>query len=173
MSRFKDFDETKPVAYSNTNGELQVRSMSWYDINTFADLQLRNKEHLFPWEIAYRSKSGTSVSEYGIWLGDVPIGKITLWNIDKLENSCKLSYWVDQDYCNKGYMTKALDYVISYASSNLGIKSYLAPVQDSNNSSIRVLEKLQFNRLGPAVYETLDGTLINHYIYSRNTDANL
>lgn len=173
MSRFKDFDSPKDVAYIGKSNDIQVRTLAWLDIELFSNLKKANQDHISNWEIRYTPNPGMGATEFGVWLGETPIGMITLWDIDKIQHVCKVSYWIDKDHCNKGYMTKALDHVLGFATTVLSIERFLAPVQLDNEASVKVLEKLNFSKLGPAVYESLDGTLTTHYIYVRNTDANL
>jgi RimJ/RimL family protein N-acetyltransferase len=173
MARFKNFDTNDVQVFSKKDGELTVRTMAWSDINTFSDLRNKNKDHVSKWEIVYLGNPATTSIDFGIWLGDTPIGKVTLWNVDKIQGSSKVSYWIDQDHCGNGYMTKALNDVVEYAFANLNIKEISAPVQLDNEISISLLEKLQFTKLGRSVYETLDGTLVTHYVYVRNLNANL
>jgi RimJ/RimL family protein N-acetyltransferase len=173
MARFRDFDSDGTEVYDKVDGDLHVRTMAWSDINVFSELQNKNKAHISKWEITYQINPGMTSIDFGVWLGENAIGKITLWNIDKIQNVCKVSYWIDADHSGKGYMTTALDFVVSYAFSNLNMFEIVVPVQPGNDPSIRVLEKLKFTRLGQSVFETLDGRLVTHYIYVRNVNANL
>jgi RimJ/RimL family protein N-acetyltransferase len=173
MTRFRDFDEKEVESYSSGDDELYVKSMAWSDIQLFADLHTKNKGHLRQWEIPYAVNAGMGVVDFGIWLGKVPVGKITLWNIDKIEGTSKVSYWIDEDLCGNGYMTKALSDVIEYTFSSLDIKKLVVPVQPDNQGSIRVLEKLNFTKLGRSVFKTVDDKLTTHYIYVRSIDADL
>jgi RimJ/RimL family protein N-acetyltransferase len=173
MTRFRDFDTNDVQVFSKKYEDLNVRTMAWSDINTFSDLKEKNKDHVSRWEITSLGGPTTTSIDFGIWLGDIPIGKITLWSFDKVQGRSKVSYWLDQDYCGNGYMTKALGIVVDYAFSNLNIKEISAPVQLDNEISISLLEKLEFTKLGRSVFETLDGTLVTHYIYVRNLDGNL
>ena len=173
MARFRDFDSDGTEVYDKVDGDLHVRTMAWSDINVFSELQNKNKAHISKWEITYQINPGMTSIDFGVWLGENAIGKITLWNIDKIQNVCKVSYWIDADHSGNGYMTTALDFVVSYAFSNLNMFEIVVPVQPRNDPSIRVLEKLKFTRLGQSVFETLDGRLVTHYIYVRNVNANL
>jgi RimJ/RimL family protein N-acetyltransferase len=173
MSRYRDFDADSSQVYDKVDGDLHVRTMAWSDINTFSELQHKNKEHIKAWEINYQSNPGMSSIDFGIWIGETPVGKVTLWNIDKVQGNCKASYWIDSEHCGNGYMTSALGDVVEYAFSNLNMFEIVVPVQPGNDPSIKVLEKLKFIRLGQSVYETLDGKLVSHYIYVRNIHANI
>ena len=86
-----------------------------------------------------------------------PIGFIEM-KINK--NIGELSYIFDYDYCNKGYCTEACQEIINSCFNNLNIKIIKANIVENNNSSIRVLEKLNFKYINT---ETIDNTKFFNY----------
>lgn len=79
---------------------------------------------------------------FAIRLKDNPrlIGAIGL-HLDKNHNKAELGYWLDKEYWNKGYATEAVEAVIRFGFSNLGLRRIFATFFDFNLASGRVLRK--------------------------------
>lgn len=77
------------------------------------------------------------------------IGVIALNNIIMgIFKSCYLSYKLDKDEINKGYMTEAVKKVIDIAFNELGLHRIEANIMPRNKSSLKVTEKLNFKNEG-------------------------
>lgn len=76
-----------------------------------------------------------------------PIG-ITGLSIDEDNNIGRLGYIYDYDYTNKGYCTEACKALIDIGFNKLKLNKISADTIKGNNSSIRVLEKLNFKLEG-------------------------
>ncbi len=76
-----------------------------------------------------------------------PIG-ISGLSIDEDNNIGKIGYIYDYDYTNKGYCTEACRKLIEVGFKKLKLNKICADTVKGNNSSIRVLEKLNFKLEG-------------------------
>ena len=76
-----------------------------------------------------------------------PIGFLGL-NTDETNINAELSYIFDYDYCNKGYCTEACEKLIDIGFNKLKLNKIYANTIEGNNSSKRVLEKLNFKLEG-------------------------
>lgn len=83
-------------------------------------------------------------------------------------NSCVLGYKMDNNYCNKGYMTECLQFAIhQIVAREYSTHRFEAMVLPNNYSSIRVLEKLGFEKEGISRdYAKLNGIWRDHFRYS-------
>lgn len=70
------------------------------------------------------------------------------FDIDDVNNSAEISYIFDYDYCNKGYCTEACEKIINVGFSKLKLNRIYADTIEDNNSSKRVLEKMNFKHEG-------------------------
>lgn len=66
--------------------------------------------------------------------------------------SAFLSYKLDENYINQGYMTMAISMLVSYAFEELHLHRIEANVMPRNNASLRVLEKNHFENEGSSKY---------------------
>ncbi len=76
------------------------------------------------------------------------IGTCGLGNFDMPARRAELGYALNRSEWNKGYATEALKGVLDYAFNQMCINRVEAMVTPGNNSSLRVLEKLNFQREG-------------------------
>ncbi|MEG0310336.1 MAG: GNAT family N-acetyltransferase [Eubacterium sp.] len=80
---------------------------------------------------------------------DLIIGMFALNNIVKgAFESCYLSYRLDKDYLNKGFMTEALSISIKIAFQSLHLHRIEANIMPKNKPSLKVVEKLNFQNEG-------------------------
>ena len=80
--------------------------------------------------------------------GKSDVKVIGLKSIDLVNRKANLGYWIGEGYWNKGIATAAVQLVISYAFSTLGLEEIYACVFLENKASIRVLEKNGMNKIG-------------------------
>lgn len=81
------------------------------------------------------------------------IGVIALNNV-VMESFCSafLSYKLDENYINQGYMTMAISMLVPYAFDELHLHRIEANVMPRNKASLRVLEKNNFENEGVSKY---------------------
>ena len=79
---------------------------------------------------------------------DQIIGTVTLFNFNLDNKRAEIGYGLDYNYWRKGYVTEALDALLSYAFDVLQLHRLEADVDPRNVGSIRTLEKMGFQREG-------------------------
>lgn len=79
---------------------------------------------------------------------DQIIGTVTLFNLNFDNKRAEIGYGLDHNYWRKGYVTEALDALLSYAFDVLQLHRLEADVDPRNVGSIRTLEKMGFQREG-------------------------
>jgi len=79
---------------------------------------------------------------------DQVIGTVTLFNLNFDNKRAEIGYGLDYNYWRKGYVTEALDALLSYAFDVLELHRLEADVDPRNEGSIRTLEKMGFQREG-------------------------
>ena len=142
-----------------------IRVVSTDDAEALADLLVRNRDFLAPWdpvrEDAYFTADGQRTLltralqryEQGIdWpgvvtVGDEPVGRVNLNNV-VLGAFCSadLGYWVDSARNGHGIATAAVAAVVQVAFTELGLHRVQAGTLLHNRGSQRVLERNGFTR---------------------------
>ena len=79
---------------------------------------------------------------------DQIIGTTTLFNLSFDNHRCELGYGLDRAEWGKGYMQEALRALLDYAFNVLDLHRLEADVDPRNENSIRIVEKLGFQREG-------------------------
>lgn len=90
---------------------------------------------------------------FGIYLNEAGelIGSVTLFEVLRGPlQSCFIGYALDKHRNGKGYMTEAVQLVVSYAFDELKLHRIEAGVMPHNIGSIKVLEKSGFHKEGIA-----------------------
>lgn len=77
-----------------------------------------------------------------------PVGDIMLYGIDWKSRSGALGYAIHPDEAGQGYATEASDLCLRHAFTGMGLHRIHAKVVAGNEASMRVLEKLGFEREG-------------------------
>ena len=96
------------------------------------------------------------------------IGTVSFRNISQTFYQCAtLGYKMDKDYRRKGYMSEAITKGMEIMDKELHLHRVEAIVLPSNEPSIRLLEKLDFQREGLIRDKVfLNGQWEDHYLYS-------
>lgn len=79
---------------------------------------------------------------------DALIGTATLFNLDFTHRRAEIGYGLDRAQWKNGYMQEALNALLNYSFTELELHRLEADVDPRNNSSIRTLERLGFQREG-------------------------
>lgn len=79
---------------------------------------------------------------WGIQLGNILIGSISIVNVDEHDQKATLGYCLAKDYWSNGYTTEAVKAVIKFILLDVGLNRIEASCSLNNKSSIRVLEKV-------------------------------
>jgi RimJ/RimL family protein N-acetyltransferase len=76
------------------------------------------------------------------------LGTCTLFRIDACNGRAELGYGLGSQYWSKGYMLEALTALFAYTFGTLALRRLEADVDPRNESSLRILGKLGFQREG-------------------------
>lgn len=82
----------------------------------------------------------------GQLIGEVILSEVVRYNLQ----SCWIGYFLDKDFNGKGYMTEAVQLVVSYAFTELELHRIEAGVMPHNTGSMKVLLKAGFTKEGIA-----------------------
>jgi [ribosomal protein S5]-alanine N-acetyltransferase len=167
-----------------------IRVVSEEDAGPLADVLVRNRHFLAPWdpvrEDTYFTADGQRVLlaqalrryQQGIdWpgvitVGDEPVGRVNLNNV-VLGAFCSadLGYRVDQAHNGRGVATAAVGAVVQVAFAELGLHRVQAGTLLHNRGSQRVLERNGFTSIGVAPrYINIAGRWQDHLLYQRLAD---
>ncbi len=96
---------------------------------------------------AFRQKA---LFEWGVTLGkeNRVIGTCTLFHIDEQNRRAEIGYALAREYWGQGLMSEALTTLLKYAFSTLDLHRIEADVDPRNEPSVRILERLGFQREG-------------------------
>ena len=181
--------ETRPLLRSDG---LILRFPVMSDYASWAELRGRSREHLVPWEpqwaddelsrVSYKTRLRHYERElreqvgYAFFIfravdGQL-LGGLTLTNVRRgVTQSCAIGYWTGVSHTSRGYMTRAVKTVRSFAFEGLRLHRVEAACLPSNIASVRVLEKAGFQREGLArKYLLINGTWQDHVLFSSLRD---
>lgn len=80
--------------------------------------------------------------------GGQVIGTCTLFHLDPANAKAELGYGLASAHWGKGYMTEALTALLDFAFASLKLRRLEADVDPRNENSLRILDKLGFQREG-------------------------
>jgi ribosomal-protein-serine acetyltransferase len=90
---------------------------------------------------------GTEFQFY-IFLDDVPVGSMGLNRVNPMQGHCEIGYWIRSDVAGRGLTTEAASAVVSFAFDDVRLHRAELHAGLDNVGSIRVAEKLGFQREG-------------------------
>ena len=90
---------------------------------------------LYQWGVALRSD-------------DTVIGTCTLAHVDARNRRAEIGFALRRDHWGRGYMSEATHTLLQFAFEKLGLNRVEADVDPRNEASIRLLERLGFQREG-------------------------
>ncbi|QCK15662.1 GNAT family N-acetyltransferase [Mangrovivirga cuniculi] len=95
------------------------------------------------------------------------VGAAGFNNHEKEHKKAEIGFWLLPEYWNKGIMSEVLPLVIKNAQSDLDIHRIEAYVEDGNESSARLLKRLNFKKEGTLYHsEIKNGKFIDVHIYA-------
>src|SRR5665213_120291 len=99
--------------------------------------------------------------------GDTLLGGLTMAQIQRgVSQSATIGYWMGKAYAGKGFMTAAVRSVVTFAFDSLHLNRVDAACLPHNAASIRLLEKVGFQREGYArKYLCIDGRWQDHLLF--------
>jgi ribosomal-protein-alanine N-acetyltransferase len=163
---------TTPLESPIIAGEgVYMRPPNLADYSTWAELRAESRAFLTPWEPTWpaddltRSAFRRRIRRYQDEIRDdhaypffifrqadqILLGGITLSNVTRgMTQTATLGYWMGERYANRGYMTRAVRSLAPFAFGALRLHRLEAACLPHNVASMRLLEKLGFQREGLA-----------------------
>lgn len=161
-TRTKDFGGDFDISPAHLHhGPVSVRTLSLKESMDFLSARDTEEDSIGPYQIVDTSKKPKI--PFGIFIKATPVGEVTLWNIRN--GACNISYWVSENYRNKGIASVAIALVVDYAFDSLGIEEIEAPILEENEASKALIQKLFFTLSGYEIYTGKDGIPRPHEIY--------
>lgn len=169
----------------------RLRLIAPADSAVLAELQVRNRTYLSPWEPTRSEQFFTDAGQRAdidaalerhdrgdaaplVILDDdgSVVGRLTLSGIVRGPfQSCAMGYWVTQERTGRGLATDAVATALTYAFTTLGLHRVQAETLLGNKPSQRVLQRNGFQQFGLAPrYLKIAGTWQDHLMFQRLTD---
>ena len=127
--------------------EATKRQMDWYE-------KSYNDGTGHPWKIVDK-------------ISDKEMGVVAYYFFKAEHKKAEIGFWLFPEYWNKGVITEVLRRVIEYCQLEKGIHRLEAFVEEGNEASCRVLEKLGFVCEGKMnECEIKNGRYINLFVYA-------
>lgn len=157
------------------------------DHAAWAELRSESRAFLKPWEptwpaddlsrLAFRRRLKRYVREleqdqaYPFFVfeaGGALVGGVTVSQIRRgVSQTCSIGYWMGQPYAGRGLMTAAVRSLRPFVFDALKLRRIEAACLPRNLASIRLLEKIGFEREGYArEYLCIDGVWQDHLLYA-------
>ena len=92
-------------------------------------------------------EAGTRLPMTILWRGQAA-GKISLRNLDDVNGSCELAYWLATHARGRGVMTRAVRELLSYGFQELAVRRGYLYADINNRGSCGVAERLGMRREG-------------------------
>ena len=88
--------------------------------------------------------------QWGIsrYIDDTVIGTCTLYHIDTRNRRAEIGYALGSKYWRNGYMLEALTLLLNYCFNSLNFHRLEADIDPNNTSSIKMVERLGFQKEG-------------------------
>jgi len=142
------------VLYFHLNNREHFEEFDGMPAKNFYTIQYQKNLLNCEYQLAVRNKG----TRFWIFEKNDPshiIGTVSIQKVERgIFQSCTLGYKLDKDYQHMGYMTEALEKVISIIFSELCLHRIEAFVHPKNAASIRLLNHLHFREEGIA-YESI------------------
>ena len=114
------------------------------------------------------AKTGELGLVFGIYSENEFIGCCSLNpQSDVYRINAEVGYWIGEPYWGNGYATEAVKQLVSIAFNQLDIHRVYAKIFECNVASMRVLEKIGFEKEAIIKLSVIkEGRIFNEYIYS-------
>jgi ribosomal-protein-alanine N-acetyltransferase len=187
MALFRSVAWSEPLPVIEGAGVF-LRTPQMADFAEWARLRAESRAFLVPWEPTWpeddltRGAFRRRLRRYAQELRDdlgypflifrasdrALIGGITLTNVRRgVAQAANVGYWIGASHARRGYMSAALATLVPYAYDSLRLRRIEAACLPNNAASIRLLEKLNFQREGYArQYLCIAGQWQDHLIYA-------
>lgn len=174
------------------NERVEMRTPETSDYEAWADLRLRSREFLIPWEPVWPSNDLTRAafrgrikrywrdiendSAYPFFIFSAAerqlLGALTLSNVRRgVAQAASLGYWIGAPFARQGLMTSAIGLATGFAFENLQLHRIEAACLPGNAASIALLARCGFEREGLAKrYLKIAGQWQDHLLFARLSD---
>lgn len=174
------------------NERVEMRTPETSDYEAWADLRLRSREFLTPWEPVWPSNDLTRAafrgrikrywrdiendSAYPFFIFSAGerqlLGAVTLSNVRRgVAQAASLGYWIGAPFTRQGLMTSAIGLATGFAFENLQLHRIEAACLPGNAASIALLARCGFEREGLAKrYLKIAGQWQDHLLFARLSD---
>lgn len=114
------------------------------------------------------AKTGALGYVFGIYAENEFVGCCSLIpQSDVYRINAEIGYWIGEQYWRNGYATEAVKQLVAIAFNQLGIHRVYANIFEYNVASMRVLEKIGFEKEAIIKLSVIkEGRIFNEYIYS-------
>ena len=177
------------------DSELELRPLRFRDRAQWNRVRAENREWLSPWEATIPPISEESLSElpsffemvkilnhearqgrsmsFAIWHGHNLIGQISLGGvIYGAMRGGHIGYWIDRNFANRGFTTKAVEMLTQYAFNVLKLHRVEINLRPENAASRRVAEKAGYIFEGERPrYLHIDGQWRDHICFVKENSA--
>lgn len=165
-----------------------LRAPQMSDYPAWAELRAASRDFLVPWEPLWAPDELSRASfrrrirhylrdmredmGYALFVCDAQsrklVGGITLCNVRRgVTQSCTLGYWIGAAHAGQGYMTEAVRAVVPFVFDSLELHRLEAACLPTNTASMRLLERVGFQREGLARrYLRINGNWSDHVLYA-------
>jgi len=115
-----------------------------------------------------KMNDGVEKNKFIIWAiclqeNEEIIGTISIWNLNKQNDTAELGYGIFPDYRRLGYMKESLTAVLGYGFNQMQLKTIEAYTSYYNEPSNKFLRNMQFSYVKTIEDEYLNGALMNIY----------
>jgi ribosomal-protein-alanine N-acetyltransferase len=171
------------------NATVEMRSPETSDYEAWADLRLRSREFLAPWEPVWPSNDLTRaafrsrIKRYWREIEDDAaypffifstverqlLGALTFSNVRRgVAQTASLGYWIGAPYARRGLMTSAVGLAMGFAFDHLQLHRIEAACLPNNPASIALLARCGFEQEGLARrYLKIAGLWQDHLLFAR------
>lgn len=188
MALFRSMLWSEPLPVIEGKGVL-LRAPRMSDHAEWAKLREESRAFLAPWEpvwpeddltrTAFRRRLQRYAHDQQADLGyafvvlrspdGAILGGVTVNSVRRgVAQAASLGYWMGERFARQGYMTAALAALLPFAHGALRLKRVEAACLPHNAASVRLLERLNFQREGYArQYLCIAGEWQDHLLYAR------
>ena len=171
------------------NGRVMLRTPDMGDYEQWSALRLASRDFLTPWEplwpandltrSAFRSRirqywrdiDDDAAYPYFIFdhMGRRLLGAVTLSNVRRgVAQTATLGYWIGAPHARQGFMTAAVELMLSFGFAHLGLHRVEAACLPHNQASIALLKHHGFEQEGYArAYLKIAGAWADHLLFAR------
>lgn len=151
------------------DGDVKVESISLSRQKDFIALEKLNRSTIDEFRITIDNVR--TLHSFGIFVGDVPVGEISVWYVYKSEPS--LSFWIDERFRRQGVAFSAVSLVRDFVFSRYEFPVLYAHALVNNGACKSLLSKLGFVNDGTVVFGTVGGMKVHDSFVLRRDYADL